>query len=290
MKQFSFYSIVLLNIIFLVSCDKNFEALEIENGSGGHLSTVSNITSEPLPGQIALKWDIPADSAFHLLQISYHDFLTDEDVSLVKSVYTDSILIDNTREKFGKYTFYFQTYDATGNGGDISSFEAVSGRAPITETITATKINLTANQLSTDNQEPSEGPIENLIDDDPNTFFHTRWSSPQIPMPQYIQVDLDEPIDDFQFYQLNRNGSQQAPRLVDIQISNDGENWETIANLTAGLPSGSQAEYTSDVFRPGKTFTHFRYVCLETFDNRNYFNLAEFQLFDVTIDIYDPEL
>jgi hypothetical protein len=275
----------------IISCDENFETFD-KSGieTSGIPSSVESISSDSLPGQIILHWNVPVDSNYFLLKVNYYDYLAEKEVYKVTSVYEDSLLIDNTRKKFGDYEFTFQTFSSDNTAGEAVSFNAKSGRAPITETITAKKIELTGDQLSTNNQEPSEGPVENLVDGDPNSFFHTRWSSPQIPMPQYFQIDLKEPIDDFQFYLINRPWSQQAPEIVEIQISNDGEEWETVETISSGLPSGGGAEYTSKIFRPGHTFTHFRYNCLKTFGSKNYFNLAEFELYDVDIQVYDPEL
>lgn len=119
--------------------------------------------------------------------------------------------------------------------------------------------------LSTDDQEPSEGPIKNLVDGNYNSFFHTRWSSPQKPLPQYIQIDFKEAHQVFMFWYRNRNGSQVGPENLDIQISNDGEKWEGIKEILSGLPSASQAEYTSEGIDAGKSFTHLRLVVTKTF-------------------------
>ncbi len=276
--------------IYSVGCDENFQTFEDIEVSELKPTLVESITADSLPGQIILKWDIPTDSNYYLLKINYYDFLSEKEIYKTLSVYTDSLLIDNTRNKFGDYEFTFQTFNINGEGSEKMSVVSKSGIAPATETITISKIDLRGDQLSTNNQEPSEGPVENLVDGDTNSFFHTRWSSPQIPMPQYFQIDLDEPIDDFLFWLKNRPWSQQAPKIVEIQISIDGVEWETIETISSGLPSWGGGEYTSKTFTPGYSFSHFRYNCLETFDNRNYFNLAEFELYDVDIQVYDPEL
>jgi len=291
MKQQSFiYAAILLIATFFSSCDEKFEVFE-DTATGSDFPTnVDSVISEALPGQILLKWDVPSDSNYYYLQLSYYDHLMEEKVFEVVSVYADSILIDNTRAKYGDYEFVFQAFNKNGQGSDKINVVAKSGIAPATETITTTKLVLTESQLSTNNQEPSEGPIANIIDGDSNSFFHTRWSSPQISMPQYIQVDLDEPVDDFQFYYQNRNGSQVGAEILEVQISVDGENWETISTISTGLPSSSQGEFTSAIFEPGHTFTYFRYNVLQTYNSKNYFNMAEFELYDVVIDTYDPEL
>ncbi len=289
-KSFIYAALMCLSIIAMVGCDKNFETFEDNTSPTGTPSAVENISADSLPGQIVLHWDVPADSNYYLLQINYYDHLTEEQVYEVASVYQDSLLIDNTRKKFGNYKFTFQTFSRDNVAGNAVDFEAMSGRTPITETITVTEISLTEDQLSTNNQEPSEGPIKNLIDGSSSTFFDTRWSSPQIPMPQYIQIDLKSPIDDFKFYFQNRAWSQVGAESVEIQISTDGTNWETIETISAGLPSAGGAEYTSEIFRPGKTFSYFRYNVTQTYGSKNYFNMAQFKLYDVEIETHDPEL
>ena len=65
------------------------------------------------------------------------------------------------------------------------------------------QIKLVAEQLSTNAQEPSEGPIKNAVDGDKNTFFHTNWHE-AIPYPQWIQVNLKEPHENFLVGYINR--------------------------------------------------------------------------------------
>jgi hypothetical protein len=289
MKRIYVYVVALLTIGGFASCDKNFVTMEEPNEYQTAASAVTNITSEALPGQIQLRWDVPADKNYYFLRVSYHDPLTKTDKSVLASPGSNSLLIDNTRARYGDYEFKFQTFNRKDEGGQVQSFKARSGNAPIVETMTITEVALSGSQLSTNNQEPSEGPIGNLVDDNNNTFFHTRWSAPTIPMPQWIQVELFEPLQAFRFYTRNRNGSQEAPAEVEVQISNDGVEWTMLETITSGIPSGSQGEYTSAVYRPDAPFTFFRYNVLRTNANRNYFNLARFELYDVEINVYNPE-
>lgn len=289
-KYIRFCIAALLGVSVMTGCSKEYNPfVESEKIITGHPSSVLNITSEELPGQIKLNWDIPADSNFYFLKITYFDHLSGTEKAKVSSVYTDELIIPDTRAKFGDYDFTFQTFNNHNEGGDIVSVKAKSGVAPMTETITSTKLRLDDSQFSTDNQEPSEGPIRNLNDGNPNSFFHTRWSSPQVPLPQYIQLDLYEPLTNFSFSYQNRNGSQVGPEHLKVLISNDGNNWEEVAEYTSGLPSASQAIYNSPVIRNSTPFTHVRFSVTKTYGDRNYFNLAEFMLFDVQIDVFDPE-
>ncbi len=282
-------------MLFLVAtvvfsgCDKNFEEFDTSNAITGNPSSVSSLSSESLAGEILLKWEVPADSNYQYLQVSYYDYLTEENITNVASVYCDTMLIEDTRAKYGNYEFTFQTFNSKGDGSAEQTLSAVSGAAEATVTYDATEITLSSDQLSTNSQEPSEGALENIIDGDASTFYHSIWSTTLVDFPLYIQVDLDEAIDDFQFYYQNRSGSQYCPDDLQVQISEDGENWETIEEISSGLPSGSGSEYTSEVFEPGHTFTHFRFNVVSTYDDASYFNMAEFKFYDVDISIDDPE-
>ncbi len=289
MKRIYIYLITFTTLYGLIGCDKNFERMEEPDDFLTVPSRVSNIAFKSLPGEILLKWDVPADSNFYFLRITYYDPLVKADKSLLASAGTDSILIKNTRARYGDYEFKFRTFNRKNEGSEAIILKARSEKAPVTETIIRKKVELNEGQLSSNHPEPTEGPIKNLIDGDGNTFFHTRWSSPQEDMPHYIQINLNEPLQVFQFYTQNRNGSQEAPAVVEVQISEDGLEWTTIHTIEGGIPSGSRAEYTSEIFQAGSPFRFFRYNVTRTANNRKYFNLAEFALYDVTINIYNPE-
>ncbi len=289
MKQL-FISLSIL-IACLTSCDYEYTVFQEPTEYLTAPSSVTNITSEALPGQILLKWDVPADSNFYFLRIKYYDPRKKEDVSQIVSAYVDTLLIDETRARYGEYDFSFQTFNSYDEGSTVQTLKAYSDNAPATETIFQTKINLIAEQLSTNAQEPSEGPIANLLDGNPNTMFHTSWSS-YIAMPHYIDVHFYEEHQQFQFYYQNRNGSQDAPTNIDLFTSKDGTSWDHLANITAGLPAGAGAEYTSAVYKAAEPFTYFRFqvnAAERNGSSSNYFNLAQFIMYDVEINIYDPE-
>lgn len=289
MKKINYIILFLVFCGFVSSCDDNFTNMEFSGFTAKPVTLdASAISYDSLPGSIKLKWK-QASPAYEYMKISYVDPADNSLITKVVSKYTDSLVISNTLRKYGTYYFHFQAYNAQNEKGDITDFNAVSGRALAVVTVNKTKVALTASQLSTDDQEPTEGPIKNLIDGDVNTFFHTRWSSPQKPLPQYIQIDLNESHKNFVIWYKNRNGSQVGPQAFDLQVSNDGTNWETVGTVNTNLPSGSKAEYTSDVFSAKTDFTHFRFVVTKTFGDVKYFNLSEFAFYDAQIIINDPE-
>lgn len=294
MKMNFEYIIAAILFVGMTGCDDKLETFEIAGGVTAPTAiTTSVVNSEALPGQIKLVWEKPAEGAFDYLQIKYYDPLAKEDVCKIASIGTTEMLIDNTRARFGDYSFFFQTFNAAHQGSVVTEIKAKSGAAPSTTTEKSrTEVKLTVDQLSTNAQEPSEGPIKNLIDGNKGSFFHTRWNSPQIELPHYIQIDFNEAHEDFAIYYQNRTDntwtSDGRPSVVELQVSNDGENWETLSTLS-GLPTTHSSEYTSAFVTPGKSFTHFRFNVIATSGNTKYFNMAEFKFYDVEVDVYDPE-
>lgn len=291
MKSIKYLLAALLGMVVFSSCDDNLAEQEYV-GYAGMPKTIdaASITSEALPGSIKLKWTVPADSSYSYMKISYVNPADQQTVTHVVSIYTDSLLIENTLKKYGDYTFTFQAFNDKNEAGIPVTIKAQSGLLPATVTYEkGDKVELTADQLSTDNQEPTEGPIKNLIDGNLNNFFHTRWSSPQNPLPQYIQIDFREQHQVFMFWYRNRNGSQVGPENMDVKVSSDGETWETVTSILSGLPSASKAEYTSEGLDAGKPFTHIRFVVTKTYGDKKYFNMAELAFYDAVKVVYDPE-
>lgn len=200
------YTIAALSVfMFTAGCDDKLDAIDVIGYTGVPVA-IETVTSESLPGQIQLRWEVPAGD-FSYLKIWYYDPLTKETVYKIVSKGTTELLIDETRARFGEYEFNFQTFNANDEGGEIKVVRALSGVAPASYTLVSrSQIKLVAEQLSTNAQEPSEGPIKNAVDGDKNTFFHTNWHE-AIPYPQWIQVNLKEPHENFLVGYINLNSA-----------------------------------------------------------------------------------
>lgn len=286
------YILVAWSMLFLTSCNDNLEVFEIAGSNAAPaVIEASAVKSEALPGQIKLTWEAP-EGDYAYLQIKYYDPLLKKDICKIASKTITEMMFENTRARFGEYTFYFQTFNAAHQASEVKEIKARSGVTPATTTETRTKVALTAAQLSTNAQEPTEGPIANLIDGKGNTFFHTRWSKPLIALPHYIQIDFKEEHETFAIYYQNRTDNtwttEGRPSVVELQISNDAKEWETVKTLS-GLPITHSSEYTSDFVEPKKKYKYFRFLVTATSSNISYFNLAEFAFYDVKVDVYDPE-
>ncbi|MGG6546076.1 UNVERIFIED_CONTAM: carbohydrate-binding protein, partial [Prevotella sp. 15_C9] len=138
-------------------CDDNLETFEIGGSTAAPTAiATSAVNSDPLPGQIKLTWNTPSEGAFEYLQIKYHDPLTEQVVCKIASIGTTEMLIEDTRARFGDYSFFFQTFNAAHQGSEVTEIKAKSGAAPSTTTEKSrTEMKIEADQLSTNAQEPS---------------------------------------------------------------------------------------------------------------------------------------
>lgn len=153
----------------------------------------------------------------------------------------------------------------------------------VTQTgIVFTEIPLRADMLSSNAQEVHEGPIANLLDGNPGSFFHSAWSF-SIDEAHYIQVALDEPISGCIFWYQNRNNGNGKPTDVSIMVSADGTTWSEMAHITSGLPTGASSTYESAYHSSDTPFTHFRFVVNKTNSGvaPTFFNMAEFRMYRI---------
>ena len=287
------YTIAALSVfMFTAGCDDKLDAIDVIGYTGIPVA-IETVTSEPLPGQIQLRWEVPAGD-FSYLKIWYYDPLTKETVYKIVSKRNYGI-VDRWKLvlDFGEYEFNFQTFNANDEGGEIKVVRALSGVAPASYTLVSrSQIKLVAEQLSTNAQEPSEGPIKKCSGwGSKIPFFHTNWHE-AIPYPQWIQVNLKEPHENFLVGYINRTDNSWTtsgrPSVVDLQISNNGIDWETVGTLD-GLPSSAGSEYISTFFMPGKTFTYFRFSVTSATGSSSYWNIGEFMMYDAEVAIDDPE-
>ena len=136
----------------------------------------------------------------------------------------------------------------------------------------------------TNAQEPSEGPISQLVDGNTGNknFFHTQWSNPVPAGPHYIEVDLGENCN-LEFIirystRINTDGTlADFPDAIEIVGSNEKDGTYTqLAIFNEGLPQ-SQGQYweSTVVENQGYRFLRFNITAEKVF-----WHMAEF---DITI-------
>lgn len=247
--------------------------------------SISNLRYETTPGQIVLHWDKVEEAGKDLLyvKVNYFDPYTNKNATRLASNYTSSCVIPKTFKVAGEYTFTLTPVSSSGKEGESQTIKAVSAAYPLLPKL----LPLTVNMLSTNAQEPTEGPIKNLIDGLADTFFHSRWSAPPVSEPHYIQVALKEEQSSVKFWYKNRNNANGKPQDIIIAGSLDGKTWADIIRIDSKLPTKEASEYESELIEIGSPIKYFRLTVMKTNSGTapTYFNMAEFKLYR----IYDEE-
>lgn len=153
-------------------------------------------------------------------------------------------------------------------------------------------IPINANQLSSNASDWQEGwYIENLVDGDPNTFWHSDWHN-QVSDTHYIQIDFTEPLEgEIGLYVVRRFESSNHVTLMGVLGSNDLEQWDKLGEITLGNASPGQ-EYTSaPVSLGGKSYLSLRFTILgnSTGGKSNGFYFGHFaEFYPVQVTVYGP--
>lgn len=168
-------------------------------------------------------------------------------------------------------------------------------------------------QFSSSVTEPNEGSLNNLLDTDPGTFWHSAWSSGSRPMgTHFIDVTFDEPIEGTVYAWIQRrgtNGNDDNPILWNIYGSNDETSLESQADYESGVTedemraqvvagweiiedsvstpwSSSAATVVTPEFNVTTPYKYMRFVCIGTtgpngasYENRGYFHMGGFQIY-----------
>lgn len=281
----------------IVKQNANIPPPAIENS--GAKSSV-NMDAE---ASITISWDaFPEGSNIKNVEVSYVDpaqqvrAASEPIVELLPPTAT-SYTVSNTMKKYGEYVFTVRSISLLDNPGEPIEIRAVSKPVPHTpgDVIGETKIQLTADRLSSNAQEPNEGPIANLVDGNTATsnFFHTAWSV-SIPGPHDITIDLGKEISDhFKIKTTPRNASN-IPVDIDLYGSLDGDEWFFIRNVNKdgdAIPTtGNGAPFTSPTYRIMEAFRYLRYSVNKTNTNTTYWSMSEFEIWDVATEVLaDPE-
>ncbi len=257
-------------------------------------SEITDLASATSPGAITLNWDTPRDGTIEYIRVTYYDPRLKKEVVRLASVFANRIEIPDTRARYPEYEFTVRTVSPT---GDMSAPKKISQKSDPAEIITQVakqEIMLSAADLSTNAQEPSEGPIANLLDNNKDTFFHTQWSGGGGPAPiHWMDVNLKRILDDhYSFYYAPRKNGANKPTDVDLLGSTDGENWELIKNFTQeddGLPVTSTDDYTSEVLKCPFPFSRIRFSVNATNTGTKYWTMSIFKFYTVTVKEVNPE-
>jgi beta-galactosidase len=124
-------------------------------------------------------------------------------------------------KEWKNYTAPFELISGTmqlkANAEGLLSYE---GAIVFTEPAAA-KWNITASSF-----EPGEGEPSNAIDENPDTFWHSRWSGNAAKYPHFLVIDFKKPLDIAGVtYTARRDMSNGRIKEYEIYFSNDSEKW-----------------------------------------------------------------
>ncbi|MDG5798920.1 discoidin domain-containing protein [Marinilabiliaceae bacterium ANBcel2] len=258
-------------------------------------SMVDNIKVEPAVGGAVVTWDVPADSNYFYLEARFPKGPeSDRTVRVNASVYSDSMFIDNLLNRY-EYEFEIQTFNEAVQGNpQVYKTEKVRPIRRATDVTydpnTTEDIELTEDMIDTFTQESSEGPKSALLDGNFATYWHSAWSSGVAPLPHWIEVTFEELQAVGGLRYAHRSGSQDGgkPSQWDIQISEDGNEWETVWTSDEDL---SLSEETMHSLNFGRNYEskHFRFRIIDNPGGNNWTYLSRFEIFEMDARVVDLE-
>ena len=138
-----------------------------------------------------------------------------------------------------------------------------------------------SDQEPTDNSATGNSQVaSNVIDGDWDTFWHSRYSDGEAPLPHHITVDMGEQheVKGFQFVQregISAGAKRVRTKQVEIRVSDDGDNFESLGEYTlenTGRPQQVELE-------GAQGFRYFKLVVKSSFDANPRASLAEVGVF-----------
>lgn len=294
--------------LLTVSCTSDKEELT-DPQSAIPLANVSARSEGP--GLITVSWTMGSSGVSSDcigVMVSYFDPILNHKVLLGGKPEQGSVVASGLAECAGTIDFTVTSYSSTGDASASMTTSAVSRHMAMTYTTKAWKdIPLSADQLSTNAQEESEGPIENLTNGDLTDYFHSDWHGwVDVNQLHNIIIDLKSgtTAQDMILGYAPRPGKEgESVKDARVSFSKDGNNWSAPTSVTFDMPKESGVRVNCEYFSvPADT----RYIRLEptsryddtdlvsllgTGGGDRYFHMAELWLSQVTeYNEHDPEI
>ena len=136
--------------------------------------------------------------------------------------------------------------------------------------------------------ETSEGSEAAIIDGNPDTFWHSTWSTDPEGWP-YITVELTDPIESFIWSITRRKNNGNIVNLMNVYGSNDGTDFTLVQEDFAieNATSGASWETTIELGAPYK-YVKFEFTGTASsncsIEGTCYVHFAEFQMYTIPAD------
>lgn len=166
--------------------------------------------------------------------------------------------------------------------------EAGSGKIYVTSPIQVAvsglleKVNMAQWQVVdfSSQQESGEGAggghASHGIDDDLTTFWHTQYSPAQPLFPHHLTVDMNEPMAMKAIAVARRNGNDNFPAKMKLEVSTDGVNWQLAGEFSPNNTVDGLQRFSLDAVVTGR---YFRLTALSSATSSTFTCISEINLF-----------
>ncbi len=147
----------------------------------------------------------------------------------------------------------------------------------VVDVVTLQKIDLSTSNVTTNDQEPTEGALAGLFDGDTSTYFHSGWSvsNPrESTYASYLEIELPKAMSMFRFNMTTRNSPTAAGYVKKVHLfgTNDKSSWPTepfavIDNMNQilnGAAVGGEFGTDEEPFRAPDNFKYLRFCVMES--------------------------
>ncbi len=139
-------------------------------------------------------------------------------------------------------------------------------------------------------EDPVEGRAARAIDDDPQTFWHTRYRDGKDPAPHHLTIDLGEIVPISAFVYTPRQDQWEGGIILraKIEISRDGEQWQSLAD-DASFDNAVNSRQQQTVRPTSPVKARFcRVTALQTAKNEGLASAAELSVLVETSAVVAP--
>ena len=155
------------------------------------------------------------------------------------------------------------------------------------------EIPLTSEMLYTNKPSEVGDDLNNMLDNDPTTIFHTVYGANyDAGVMPYITITLDAAVSALQFYYMTRTGGNYNPSQLNLYVSADGSSWQLVRGFSSSADSlpldPAGAEYTSPTVDLGGSYRYIKLEQTASEYHNNHMVFAEFRLYDVVPGNKEP--
>lgn len=295
MKQRYIFLTALSTLLLGTSC-ANFDEIGPEGSTPAtdidQLSFTSSQIKEKNEACVTISFTYDAtktESDLFYVRASYYDPYLGKEVSRLGSADNGegTVVLPKTFAAAGTYSVTITPVSSSDIEGTPKTIDV---RSVAVEPAVTIGSKISGLKLTTNAQEPSEGPIENATDGNINTFFHSAWSV-AIGEAHYLIAELPEQEDGFHLAFVTRNNGKGGGNVqeADLQVSADGETWSDPVHEVYDVQSQTGVRVEGGLNTFGTQFRFVRFTPTKTAGGGVFFNLAEFELYGLVVVDFEAE-